>query len=64
LLDLIPLQLDREGIKERGNWREGWGGGDYSRAAIILNISIKAGRSYEGRLLLEEIQYASFLKVL
>jgi len=27
--------------KRRG--REGWGGGDYSREAIIFNISVKGG---------------------
>ena len=41
-----PLQLDREGIKERENGERGAGGGgalgDYSREAIISNISIKA----------------------
>ena len=32
----IPLQLDREGIKERENGEKGGGrGGDYSREAII-----------------------------
>ena len=33
------------------------GGGDYSREAIILNISTKEGRLIEGRLLFEEIRY-------
>ena len=57
LLDQIQLQLDREGIKEREDGeRGGGGGGDYSREAIILNISIKGGRLFEGRLLLEEIR--------
>ena len=57
LLDQIQLQLDREGIKEREDGeRGGGGGGDYSREAIILNISIKGGRLLEGRLLLEEIR--------
>ena len=55
LLDQIQLQLDREGIKEREDGERG-GGGDYSREAIILNISIKGGRLFEGRLLLEEIR--------
>ena len=45
------------GDKRKRRWREGWGGGgDYSREAIILNISIKGGRLLEGRLLLEEIR--------
>ena len=37
---------------------EGGGGGDYSRKAIILNISVKGGggRLFEGRLLFEEIR--------
>ena len=44
----IPLQLDREGIKDKTRWRKGWGGGgDYSREVIISNISIKgAGGDY------------------
>ena len=37
-------------------WGEG-GGGDYTREAIIFNISIKRGRLFEGRLLFKEIQY-------
>ena len=49
----IPLQLDREGIKER---EDGERGGDYSKEAIISNISIKGGRLFEGRLLFEEIR--------
>ena len=56
LLDQIQLQLDREGIKEREDGERGGGGGDYSREAINLNISIKGGRLLEGRLLLEEIR--------
>ena len=32
------------------------GGGDYSREAIILNISVKGGRLFEGGLLFEEIR--------
>ena len=48
LLDQSALQLDREGIKERENGERGEGGGggegvvDYSKEAIISNISIKA----------------------
>ena len=33
------------------------GGGNYTREAIIFNISIKRGRLIEGRLLFEEIRY-------
>ena len=44
MLDQIPLHLDREGIKEKEDGERGWGGGDYSREVIILNISIKGGR--------------------
>ena len=64
LLDQIPLQLDREGIKGKKMARR-VGRGDYSREAIILNISIKEGWgesiirrrwSIEGRLLFEEIR--------
>ena len=66
LLDQIPLQLDREGIKERENDETGGGGwgDDYSRETIISNISIKEGGAIirgrwliEGRLLFEEIRY-------
>ena len=32
-------------------------GGDYSWEVIILNVSIKGGRLFEGRLLFKEIQY-------
>ena len=56
LLDQIQLQLDREGIKEREDGEGGGGGSDYLREAIILNISIKGGRLFEGQLLLEEIR--------
>ena len=51
LLDQIQLQLDREGIKEREDGERGGGGGrlfEYSREAIILNISIKGVRLFEG----------------
>ena len=34
--------------------------GDYSREAIILNISVKGRRLIEGRLLFEEIRYKGF----
>ena len=42
-MDQIPLQLDRERIKER---EDGEGGGDYLRGAIISNMSIKGGGDY------------------
>ena len=52
LLDQIPLQLYKEGTKEREDDERGGvggGGGDYySREATILNISIKGGRLFEG----------------
>ena len=35
------FQLDREGIKGREDSERRGGGGDYSREAIILNISVK-----------------------
>ena len=44
------------GDKRKRRWWEGWGGGDYSREATILNISIKGGRLFEGRLLFKEIR--------
>ena len=46
------------------------GGGDYSRKAIILNISVKGGRLFggrrliEGRLLFEEIRYHAIKETL
>ena len=45
MLDQIPLKLDREGIKEREDDEKGSGvggggvGDDYTREAIIFNIS-------------------------
>ena len=67
-MDQIPLQLEREGIKEREDGEGGGGdysreviisnisikGGDYSREVINSNISTKGGRLFEGRLLFEE----------
>ena len=41
----------------------GRAGGDYSREAIIFNISIKGGRLFEGRLLFEELGYFNFSKM-
>ena len=46
MLDQIPLQLDREGLKEREDGERG--GGDYLREAIISNISFKGVRLFEG----------------
>ena len=51
LVDKIPPQLDREGIKEGEDGERGRG--DYSRVAIILNISIKRGAIIRGRRLIE-----------
>ena len=58
-----PLQLDREGIKERENGERGAGGGGGGRWAIIrgrrlfqIFPSKLKGRLIEGRLLFEEIQ--------
>ena len=42
MLDQIPLQLDKEGIKEREDGKRGAVGGDYSREATILNIKGEA----------------------
>ena len=36
------------GKKRKRRWREGRGRGDYSREAIILRISAKGGRLFEG----------------
>ena len=47
-MDKIPPQLDREGIKEGERGR-----GDYSRVAIILNISVKGGAIIQRRRLIE-----------
>ena len=46
LLDQIPLQFDRDRIKENEMARGL--AGYYSKEAIILNISIKGGRLFEG----------------
>ena len=40
--------VDREGIKEREDGERGWGVSDYSREAIIFDISIKKGQLFEG----------------
>ena len=36
------------GDKRKRRWREEWAGGDYSREAIVLNISVRAGRLFKG----------------
>ena len=48
MLDQILLQLDRKGIKESEDGMRGGEGGDYSREVIILDISVKRGRLFEG----------------
>ena len=55
-MDQIPLQLDKDGIKEREDGEKEGGGGHYSREVIISNISIKRGRLFDGRQLFEEIR--------
>ena len=50
VIPVVNFQLDREGIKKKGRWQEGLGGGgrDYSTEVIILNISVKGGLLFEG----------------
>ena len=71
MLDQIPLQLDRKGIKESEDGERGGEGGDYLREVIILNIAIKGGQLYirgrqlhEGRLLFNKVQYFKLNTVL
>ena len=53
---IIPLNQKTNHIKYKPNMgflsvskmARGGGGGDYSREAIILNISVKGGRLFEG----------------
>ena len=59
LLQVFYFELDREGIKGREDGR-GWG--DYSREAIILNILVKVGRLFEGRLLFQEYMDFNYSK--
>ena len=49
MLDQIPLKLDREGIKEREDDEKGSGvgGDDYTREAIIFNISFLQSEAYK-----------------
>ena len=42
---LPKISIWEEGDKGKKKWREG---GDYSREAIILNISVKGGWLFEG----------------
>ena len=53
LLPKMPIFI----LRGRGKRKWRGEGGDYSREAIILNISVKGGRLIEGRLLFEEIRY-------
>ena len=49
MLDHIPLQLDREGIKERADGETGgWVAAIIRGGVIILNISVKGGRLFKG----------------
>ena len=59
LLDQTPLQLDREGIKEREGGKRGGGGrlsegGDYFQYFRLRGAIIRGRRLIEGRLLFEE----------
>ena len=47
-MDHITLKLDREGINGGEKSKRGERGGDYSREAIISNISVKWGQLFEG----------------
>ena len=40
----IPLQLDREGIKDKTRWRKGWGGGVIIRERWLFQIFPSKGR--------------------
>ena len=58
MLDQIPLQLDREWIKEREDGERGWGeGGDYFKYFHQRRAIIQGRRLIEGRLLVDEIRY-------
>ena len=64
MLDQIPLQLDREGIKEREDGEGGGGGGvrlfeegDYFKYFHQRGAIIQGRRLIKGRLLFEEIQF-------
>ena len=45
MLDQIPLQLYKEGTKEREDEERGGGGGDYSREAINRGTAILQGNT-------------------
>ena len=59
LLDQTPLQLDRDGIKEREDGERGGGwlfeGGDYFKYFRLKGAIIPGRRLIEGRLLFKEI---------
>ena len=62
MLDQIPLQLDREGIKETEDGERGEGGrlfegGDYFKYYHQGGAIIRGRRLMEGRLLFEEVRY-------
>ena len=63
LLDHLSLTLDRKGDKRKIRRRAARMGGDYSRDAIILNISVQGRRLIEGRLLFEEIRYIHMISL-
>ena len=56
MLNQIPLQLDREWIKEREDGERG-GRGDYFKYFHQRGAIIQGRRLIEGRLLFEEIRY-------
>ena len=65
LLDQIPLQLDREGIKDReddesfflGGGGRLFEGDDYFKYFYQREVIIRGRQLIEGRLLFEEIRY-------
>ena len=63
MLDQIPLQLDRDGIKEtEGDERGGGGGGgNYLKYYHQRGVIIQWRRLIEGQLLFEEIRHVGFL---
>ena len=62
MLDQIPLQLDRDGIKEtEGDERGSGGGGNYLKYYHQRGVIIQWRRLIEGQLLFEEIRHVGFL---
>ena len=62
MLDQTPLQLDGEGIKERGDGERGSGGrlfegGDYFKYIRLKGAIIPGRQLIEGQLLFKETQY-------